>query len=363
MIAMRLISSFLLIALAAVGIGAAWRQFSLYISNARASPPEESVPSPFTQEPEGDLFFAQSEVNLGLIRSDAIHDFEYENRGTVPVKIEETNASCSCTVVKPPSQIIQPGDKGHIRLVVHMRSDRIGPQAYKVDVHYKGTSDSKARLVVRVQYRPDVLLPDEVALQSITASVAKVRFDLVDFRDEPLEIGHISTTNAHMKVRIVEKPTVYLPGWRYVFELEWMARGPSSGTSSESIVLHTNDPDRKVIVIPARLEQVNRLRITPETLYIAGIIPGENGLRTGVIFLSDRNGDPVHLEAVRSPHEGLKCKIHPHQAGAKIEIQLDQQLLSKDRDEFTIQILVKKPVVQVLPVKVVLKFASTPVSP
>lgn len=363
MITKRLLSSLILATVATVGMYTGWRQVTGSVSGSRLSNPQGSVTQILAEDTQHELFFAEREVDLGLIKSDVSYDFDYENRGPIPVLITETSPSCSCTVTRPPTQPIQVGEKGCIHLVVHMRPDRIGPQAYSIDVNYKGAEVRQTRLVVRVQFKPDVLVQEAVRAQAITGRLAKASFTLVDLRDAPLEITRISTTSPELNVKIAERPSVYLPGWRYTFNLEWTPQNPNSGTHSESITLYTTDAERPAIVIQAMLEQLRRLRVTPETLHFTGVIPLQKGLRTGIILVSDRDGEPVEIDSVKCFHEGLQCKVHSHQnGGKKIELRLEQQLVSKNTDHIVIQVSVKKPVVEVIPVKVVLGFSSTSAS-
>ncbi len=71
-----------------------------------------------------DIYWIESSFDFGKIREGEFvtHDFNFENIGDVPYKIQEVEGSCGCTIADYPKQSIPPGGKG----VITVRFNSIG---------------------------------------------------------------------------------------------------------------------------------------------------------------------------------------------------------------------------------------------
>lgn len=74
---------------------------------------------------KGRLEFTISEYDFGEIKEDggpAIYEFEFENKGTVPLLISNVRASCGCTTPDWSRTPVAPGEKGFIKAQYNPRN-------------------------------------------------------------------------------------------------------------------------------------------------------------------------------------------------------------------------------------------------
>ncbi len=64
------------------------------------------------------MVFDQKSVYLGRIKEgdSLFHTFHFRNRGNLPLKIISVNVSCGCTSTKWSKEVINPGEKGFIKI-------------------------------------------------------------------------------------------------------------------------------------------------------------------------------------------------------------------------------------------------------
>ncbi len=337
------------------GLYLGWSKFIELQPAPRA--PAEIQPTGLNLESEdagdSELSFTQKEVDLGLIKGDLSKDFEYENRSQHVVRILGTKASCCCTVSEPDKSVLRPGAKGRITVHVHLPPDRIGKYAYTIDVDYEGAARGKAQLLLVMQHRPDVLIPDEIRMRSVAGQASKARFTLVDFRQTALRISQVSTTSPQLQVRIVQTPSTYQPGWHYGFEASFNLASRQSGSYKEAILLHTDDPEHKVIKIDIALDVIARVRVLPETLYLTAS-KDEANTYDGTLFVTDSLGEAVEIKSITSPVGGLKWKIHGENAHAlRLDLTLKAPGSRNDAQPVVLCLALRKPVAQTFAVKLV----------
>jgi len=88
----------------------------------------------FAQEPRLEL--ETQEVDFGKVIVGQTVEFEvgFSNAGGAPLKIEELDPSCGCTLTEFPRQPIPPGGKGTLKLAFDSRR-RLGPQNLTVKIY------------------------------------------------------------------------------------------------------------------------------------------------------------------------------------------------------------------------------------
>jgi hypothetical protein len=293
---------------------------------------------------DGELSFENKVVNLGIIKSAVQHRFEYLNRSQRPVRILEIKPSCSCTVSAPDKATLKPGEKGQITVRIPVRSDQIGKHRYTIDMRWQASIEQTTQLVLLVQSRPDVLVPEEIRIRCTTGEQAKAYFTVVDFREDPLEITRTSTTTPDLQVSLVEKPSSYLPGWRYRFETVWGPSRRPAGNFSESILLSTTDPGRKTIGVKVSLEQTHRIRIAPENLHLKAE-PAQSGIYNGRIFINDTAGQSVEIDSITTTDGGLQCQLERQKTASRvINITANRQRMKNAGGPHKIHVLLTSPV-------------------
>jgi hypothetical protein len=85
------------------------------LSSTETAIPAELQP---TLEKKPLMVFDQKNAYLGRIKEgdSLFHTFHFRNRGNLPLKIISVNVSCGCTSTKWTKEIIEPGEKGFIKI-------------------------------------------------------------------------------------------------------------------------------------------------------------------------------------------------------------------------------------------------------
>jgi hypothetical protein len=296
------------IALIACVVAVASGLLAVYHRN-RDMPREESVQEssePVASSNDGELLFSDPDVDLGLIRRPATHHFEFVNRGSQDVRILGTKTTCACAVTKPEKEIIKPNENGRISVNVTPRADRRGPQRYTIDVEYESGLKRVSQLTVRALYHSNLVFPKEMSLRSVVGNHCKDSFHVWDFREHPLEITRVIGSASDLTATVVEKPTNYLPGWRYRIEVSLADSPRAIGLSTETIQLQTTDPENELIEIPVTIRRITRIHVAPSTLRLRSG-GADNDNVEGLISIGDANGEPVEIKSVTTSSEAIQC--------------------------------------------------------
>ena len=115
----------------AAASGMLWAFFPDSRGGARAP---QAAPTLASADMDGELSFAETDIDLGLINEPTKHDVEFTNRGDHVVHMGKIRTSCNCTTTQPDKQVIQPGEKGHIGLDIHPRTDHIGLTRHAITI-------------------------------------------------------------------------------------------------------------------------------------------------------------------------------------------------------------------------------------
>ncbi len=76
------------------------------------------------------MTFEISEFDFGVIHEGDVveYEFEFNNTGTIPLVINDTQVSCGCTVAEFPEYPIEPGEGGIIKVKFDSSGKSSGPQ-------------------------------------------------------------------------------------------------------------------------------------------------------------------------------------------------------------------------------------------
>jgi hypothetical protein len=117
---------------------------------------ENAIPAALkpSEEKHPILKVDKATVSLGrLVEGDSVfHTFNFRNTGNLPLKIISVNASCGCTTPKWSTDIIQPGEKGFIRV----KFDSKGKEGklQKTITAYCNTLPAENRMAFKVEVLP-----------------------------------------------------------------------------------------------------------------------------------------------------------------------------------------------------------------
>lgn len=88
--------------------------------------------------------FKSEVIDYGEIAkgSDGVRVFEFTNTGNVPLVITDVTSSCGCTIPEKPSDPIQPGKTGEIK--VKYDTNRVGPIRKTITVYSNAEEPAKS---------------------------------------------------------------------------------------------------------------------------------------------------------------------------------------------------------------------------
>ncbi|MFD0976324.1 DUF1573 domain-containing protein [Salinimicrobium gaetbulicola] len=88
--------------------------------------------------------FKSEVIDYGEIAkgSDGVRVFEFTNTGKVPLVITDVTSSCGCTIPEKPSDPIQPGKTGEIK--VKYDTNRVGPIRKTITVYSNAEEPAKS---------------------------------------------------------------------------------------------------------------------------------------------------------------------------------------------------------------------------
>jgi hypothetical protein len=303
-------------------------------------------------EARGDLVFDKSEIDLGAIREPAECSFNFTNNSTVPLTIHSVEASCSCTVAKLAQATYPQGGRGAITVRIQPRSGTIGPQASRIVVDYTTSERRTARLLIRLKFQPDVIVPAEVAMRCVQGLTSTASFTLVDFRDEPLKILRIGTSSAGIAAIVRQTPVAYLPGWQYEIEVTLRDGVAVSTDRRESVILYTSDTERPEIVVGVLLKHVDRVRVSPGILVLAEE-EKESKPAANWLYVDDTEGGAVSVGAVTPSHPCLRCELEQNGTQRpRLRVRYADDLYKQGDGPLSVSVKILSPVREVVCVKV-----------
>ncbi len=230
------------------------------------------------------------------VKEDFRYSFRFQNRGNSAVTIKEIKPSCQCTMVEPSKRIYQPGEEGDIPITIDMRRQPREAKGFSITVKYQdeqGRSE-EVQTVFIVNHKPDIMvMPNPVHLQLTPGENRAAQVVVMDYRSKAISLSEPHVLSSRIKAVTVERPTVYLPGWRHTFEASTSGQGLTAGNYRDEVVVKTNDLNQADIRIEVLLKVVPRIRVAPDPLYLKR--SGKDEKFTGQLYVSDVRGDPIEL--------------------------------------------------------------------
>jgi hypothetical protein len=309
-----------------------------------------AAPAPLSAITDGELAFAETDIDLGLVNEPTKHDVEFSNRSDHVVRIGKISTSCNCTTTQPDKQVLQPGEKGRIGLDIHPHTDHIGPSRHAITIDYEGAEPRQVRLEVHYLTKPAVVAPQEIAIRSAGGKETAASFALVDYRDTPLKITTISVSSRHLEAHVAEEPSSYLPGWQYRLQVSYSGNGRPPGDYSEAVTLHTTDLERESIVVQIPVHQVSRFRLAPATLHLTAA--PEAAEAVGTIYGDDIEGEEVEIGSITPSDGSLKCTLASDAAQQTVEVRVLKEDLPRLSHSLFVRLTMKKPSSEVLCVQI-----------
>jgi len=300
----------------------------------------------------GELFFENRDVDLGTIKEAVTRDISLVNGSKGAVRIVGVHPSCNCAGVELSKSVLGPGERASITVRIEPRPERIGLQRYSIELDYIGECRATTRLQLRADYRPDLIFPARLSIRSVAGRGGNTSFSITDFRSVAFEFKEIETSCPELRVTVVERPSVYSPGWRYQLAAAWKPSNRSPGQYGETIILKTDYAGKETIAIPVTVQEVPRLRVVPEILFLKAS-PNNDRVFEGRLIVDDSDGEPVSLDCVKTSCENLQCEYPSKKARQlMIGVKLKGDGLPGGDIPLILEICTKEPAVETARIRV-----------
>ncbi len=248
------------------------------------------TPAPVAAAPtRGALVFDQYLVDLGHVPAtqDVIAYFDFTNRGSNPVEIQQLEPSCGClrprleklerigdkpvlqnatdkaaAGIRPAREkrVYEPGESGFFSVRVQTANQSSGQKEYTVTVKYKDPEPRETVVIFRVVLPDDQVIVRPLALAVYQLGEANMetepqKFEVIDRRGQHLNIVKVECSNKDVAVEEVGNHVDEAGVWHGRFQVQVPAKFPPGHT--ETIIrIHTDDPAAQysVLRIPLFLE-------------------------------------------------------------------------------------------------------------
>ena len=258
------------------------------------------------------IHVARSTIDLGkvaLTDDDFLFEYEIQNWGTAPLRIDGTILSCGCTKPELPTSDILPNESAQVRL-------RIDPEVAgekRVSVTLLTNDPAHPRFTLRAQW---------VATNGITVTPPNLDFGTVEHGQSVSKVINVTRLNERVVVETAQgEPNsiqVQLNGDQLTVTV---IPTPYPVTGTGAIRLSIQGNKTRPFLIPVTWHVDHPYQAFPESLFLGYAKPGSDV--NGVIRVQNRNGINVAVE---------KWNWKEELAGAICEVTQDEGA----QDQFTV---------------------------
>lgn len=232
--------------------------------------------------PRPALAFAQRLVDLGEVppSEEVVAHFDFTNRGSETVRIDELEPSCGCLQPQLRKRIYHPRQSGQFLLRVQTANQTAGAKEYTVKVKYRDPEPREAEVVFKVSFPENQVFvrPASLLVTNLGSSESTTwPIEIIDRREEPLSIARIDCTRRGL-VQIGPVDThIDDNGYtRHQFRVTIPAELPE-GRSEAVLLIYTHDRDYRVLRVPLRIDsRASRpVAAQPRTIVDPAVRPAE----------------------------------------------------------------------------------------
>ncbi len=287
-----------------------------------------------------------------VVEKDFHYTFRFQNRGDSAITIGEIKPSCQCTMVEPSKRTYQPGEKGDVPITIDMRRHPRGAKGFSITVKYQDEQgrNEEARTTFIVNHKPDIVVsPNPVHIQLTPGERRTAQVVVMDYHSRAIPLGEPHVLSSRIKAATVERPTVYLPGWRHTFEVSASGEGLTAGNYRDEVVVKTDAPDQAEIRIEVLLTVVPPIRVAPDPLYLKR--SGKDEKFTGQLYVSDAQGSRIELDGIDVGRHPLTWSARDVSGKKVITLAADRAKI-RSSGSAPITLRITKPCSQLIPLEV-----------
>jgi Protein of unknown function (DUF1573) len=312
-------------------------------ATGRAGPPDgvDTLADVAPARPEGGLRFAESEVRIETKSPTAAirQEFPFTNTGAFPVRITKVRTSCArCSSGKPTRDVYASGEHGVIVLEVDASGQPAGPKPYLATVEYRDPEPREARLILVVDYEPEVqVVPSTMTLTLTAGKSATGRFRIIDSRAGPFISKRFTTSAKSLRVTAEDQGRE-----GPVQEFEVSVRDTADlpfGQTVAHVTIREARNESQSWTLPVTVEKVPRIRAAPSPLYLKGTAGGG---AEGKIIVTDVEGEEIVIEKVEVVGDKVEVRFD-REARLRPIIVLQSRNAADVRFPITVRISVERP--------------------
>ena len=241
----------------------------------------------------------------------ADHVFEFENTTGREIHLQSVRTSCNCTTPEILTKVVKPGQTGKINARFNTTSF-LGDRSATITLTVSRPFWTQVQLRIKGYVRKDIVVQP-----------GKVDFGVVSRGEEStktIKIKYAGSSNWQIKKVTSENPNI-IPSLKQIknergridYELNVQLSGEQqAGFINDSLVLHTNDRNRKElpILVAGRIQAAIE---GPSIVFIGDIEKGQS-VKKSVIIKSDREFKVTDIKCgdkrVEIPQPSTSKKLH-----------------------------------------------------
>lgn len=256
------------------------------------------------------------------------HDFEIRNEGTAPLELTRVHPDCGCTVAQF-DRIIPPGGTGKVHADIDT-AVLAGPVSRRITVYTNDPAHPRLELTFKVDATPKLNVHPGYARYQVVIGEEEpgilrqtvYAIDGSDFEITGVDSPWPHLTTRHWPAKAEERiEHERAKGAQWVVEMNFDYNRAPVGPLAQELVIHTNHPTQKKILLPISGFVRPGLWSTPRELDI-GEVRVDTPQKVSIVVQSFL-ADPVAITGVKSSWgEALQAEVVPIQDGRKFSVQI-----------------------------------------
>jgi len=220
--------------------------------------------------------FQETEHDFGTVPrgSKQEYAFRFRNLYKENVHVADVHSHCGCTTPSIEKDTLATHETGEIRVRFNTKSF-LGERGATITVTIDEPSFAEVQLQVRGYIRSDVVFtPGTVDFGAVVAGDGgSAKLDVAYAGSNDWEIVDVRSANEFLEVELDE--TTRSSGQVGYHMLVHLKPGAPAGLLQDQLAIVTNDSGGKVLLLPVEGQITSPLTVSPASLFLGGVKPGE----------------------------------------------------------------------------------------
>lgn len=250
--------------------------------------------------------FAETEHDFGTVPrgSKQEYAFRFKNLYKESVHVADVRSHCGCTTPSIEKDTLATHETGEVRVRFNTKSF-LGERGATITVTMDEPYFAEVQLQVRGYIRSDVVFtPGTVDFGSVVAGEeGSTKLDVAYAGSDDWEIVDVRSANEFLEVELDETTrSSGQVGYRMLVHLK---PGAPAGILQDQLAIVTNDSGGKVLLLPVEGQITSPLTVSPASLFLGAVKPGETVKKRLVV----RGSKPFRILKVQC--DDPRCAFDP----------------------------------------------------